>query len=280
MSALLLILGTISLQLQSVKNFRLALPPVNRETSGNRLIYRSGNLDEILVEDAEALVRLNPLIIDLRNHGEGSQAAMASGTVGSRLLYSSSIEVVKLPLIISDRFWPRVEKELSFGEALRGNLRSVIMDRGFERQLALKLEEKGLGLLYKVIADTASTEIGEVLSIVCEQVIKDKPVLFHCAKGKDRTGVIAALLMLISGKYSEEQIIEQYTLSEKLLGEEKGSGKAGDGVIDWRKLRGSPPLAMKQFLHFLKEEGGFREYLTSRAMFESSRSLDELSKIL
>ena len=49
MSALLLILGTISLQLQSVKNFRLALPPVNRETSGNRLIYRSGNLDEILV---------------------------------------------------------------------------------------------------------------------------------------------------------------------------------------------------------------------------------------
>ena len=72
--------------------------------------------------------------------------------------------------------------------------------------MALKLEDEGLGLLYTVIADTAPTEIGEVLSLVTEQVAKDKPVLFHCAKGKDRTGVIAALLMLISGNYSESEI--------------------------------------------------------------------------
>ena len=262
-----------------MKNFRLALPSVDKDIPENQLIYRSGHLDDIDAKEAEALASLNPLVIDLRNHGEGSQAAiqgMVPGAIGSNLLYSS-VEVIQCPLIFSDRFWPRVENELSFGEVIAGNLRSLYMKRGFERELAIKLESQGLGLLYRVIAETACTEIGEVLSIVTGQLIEAKPVLFHCAKGKDRTGIITALLMLISGKYSKEQVIAQYCLSEKLLGEDYGSGKAGDGVIDWRKLRGAPPSAMEEFLDFLeKEQGGFRKYVETRARFERFEELSEI----
>jgi protein-tyrosine phosphatase len=41
-------------------------------------------------------------------------------------------------------------------------------------------------------------------------------VLFHCAAGKDRTGVAAALLLELAG-VDDETIIEDYAVTERLL---------------------------------------------------------------
>ena len=42
-------------------------------------------------------------------------------------------------------------------------------------------------------------------------------ILYHCTAGKDRTGIITALLLLLAG-VSKNQIIEDYTLSNQYLG--------------------------------------------------------------
>ena len=39
------------------------------------------------------------------------------------------------------------------------------------------------------------------------------PVLFHCAAGKDRTGVVAALVLAVLGVH-DEQIVADYVLSD------------------------------------------------------------------
>ncbi len=45
---------------------------------------------------------------------------------------------------------------------------------------------------------------------------RNHPVLFHCSSGKDRTGLLAALILHVCG-LSTEQILDDYTVSEKFL---------------------------------------------------------------
>lgn len=277
--ALLLCGASMALELRSVKNFRAVFPG-----SGLRL-YRSAALEEISVDDAENLVNFvrerRGRIIDLRNLGEGSQANTTVKSEGGEFLYGELAYGENLrhhPLIFSQRFWPRVEKELKFGEMVAGMVKSVSQDRGWERQLALKLEERGLGLLYEVILDTAPIEIAEVVDVISSALDEDSPVIFHCAKGKDRTGIIASILQQLEGSYSSDRIVEEYSLSEKLLGEVEGSGKAGDGVIDWRKLRGTPPWAMREALSYMNENGGVEDYLLRGGL--KQETLETLKKRL
>ena len=60
----------------------------------------------------------------------------------------------------------------------------------------------------------------------------------------------------------------------------KGSGSAGGGVIDWRRLRGTPPSAMRETLAYLDErKGGVCDYLLSGGMErEALESLKECLK--
>ena len=257
------LVAVAALELSSVKNFRPVFP-----SSGLKL-YRSAALEEMSMEDANTLVdrirNENGIIIDLRNLGEGSQADTTAKSDGGRYLYETldygEGSLKHHPLIFSQRFWPRVEKELGVGERVAGLFRSFRQDRGWERQLALKLEERGLGLLYEVILDTARPEVVEVLEVIESSLQEDAPVVFHCAKGKDRTGIISSILHMLEGSYGDDRIVEEYALSEQLLGEVEGSGKAGDGVIDWRKLRGTPPAAMRETLAYMNKRGGCESYL-------------------
>lgn len=45
---------------------------------------------------------------------------------------------------------------------------------------------------------------------------QNHPVLFHCSSGKDRTGLIAALIQSVCG-VSEEEILDSYADSETYL---------------------------------------------------------------
>lgn len=56
------------------------------------------------------------------------------------------------------------------------------------------------------------------------------PLLFHCAAGKDRTGVAAALILSLLG-VDEDQIIEDYLLTQSLLGDRLHRWMAG-GAAD------------------------------------------------
>ncbi len=54
----------------------------------------------------------------------------------------------------------------------------------------------------------------DALLSALEPIAEGKVTLFHCSAGKDRTGVISALVGLLA-RHSDEVIIEQYALTEQ-----------------------------------------------------------------
>jgi protein-tyrosine phosphatase len=72
-----------------------------------------------------------------------------------------------------------------------------------------------MGDRYCRAIDECHTAIAEVLTTIAGAT--DGIVLFHCSAGKDRTGVIAALLLANSG-VSETTVIEDYALTATLSG--------------------------------------------------------------
>jgi protein-tyrosine phosphatase len=67
-----------------------------------------------------------------------------------------------------------------------------------------------LATQYQEIARDAAPQIAQVLTIVAER--QAHPVIVHCAAGKDRTGVLVAVLLGLLG-VDDESIVHDYVLS-------------------------------------------------------------------
>jgi protein-tyrosine phosphatase len=63
---------------------------------------------------------------------------------------------------------------------------------------------------YRNMLDRASEAIAEALTILADQTAV--PAMFHCSAGKDRTGVLAAVLLGVLG-VPDETIVADYALS-------------------------------------------------------------------
>jgi protein-tyrosine phosphatase len=72
-----------------------------------------------------------------------------------------------------------------------------------------------LGDYYIIIAEEMGDRLVEIMRVLLDC---KGTALFHCHHGKDRTGVIAAILYLISGA-SREDIITNYKISYEYLKE-------------------------------------------------------------
>lgn len=67
---------------------------------------------------------------------------------------------------------------------------------------------------YIMLLERSQESIGQVMNILADA--PPGASLFNCSHGKDRTGVIAALLLLLAG-VSEDDVIENYRVSDVLL---------------------------------------------------------------
>ncbi|MBL4674345.1 MAG: tyrosine-protein phosphatase [Arenicella sp.] len=81
-------------------------------------------------------------------------------------------------------------------------------------------------------------------------VEQQTPLVFHCAAGKDRTGVAAALILSLLG-VSDEQIVEDYLLTqgetENLLSAFHAGGASGpQGNSDFQQKLANYPRALVQ----------------------------------
>jgi protein-tyrosine phosphatase len=74
-------------------------------------------------------------------------------------------------------------------------------------------EFPGFAVVYAMFLEVGAAAYRALFETVAEA---DGRVLFHCAAGKDRTGIAAALLLDLAG-VDEATIIEDYTLTEQLL---------------------------------------------------------------
>lgn len=114
-----------------------------------------------------------------------------------------------------------------------------------------------LAEIYILLAETEKEEIRTVLKMLVDA---DKPALFHCTAGKDRTGTIAMCLLEMAG-VPEETILDDYAATARYLGEAYGFGSHGeDGVPE--DAYDSRPEIMRGLRDHLKEEyGSMRGYL-------------------
>jgi protein-tyrosine phosphatase len=99
------------------------------------------------------------------------------------------------------------------------------------------------------------------------------PVLFHCAAGKDRTGVVAALVLSVLG-VDEEAIVADYVLSndavEPVLARLRASELYRE-MLDESSVESQRPQpeAMRAFLAALDEQGGAEGWLRGQGLTSS-----------
>jgi protein-tyrosine phosphatase len=176
------------IKLKSVLNFRDIAGPSSgyRSLIKNGLIYRSANLDKISSGDVAKLYDLGiSTIVDLRGPSELKKNAKEI----------SNIKILRLPL--------------DFDGKTRKTLYPLFYQKNSEERI-LEVSRS----LYLEIADAAAPVLGEVIDAILSPV--NGAVLIHCQAGKDRTGIIVALIHLLAGT-TKDRIISDYLRSNDEL---------------------------------------------------------------
>lgn len=116
---------------------------------------------------------------------------------------------------------------------------------------------------------------GEILRLMADP--DNLPLVVHCTAGKDRTGVIIALLLLLLD-VPEETIIADYSLSNHHFATFREIGAAavkplgvlGIGAADIQPLLVADPASMRYTLDYIRKHyGSAKAYLNDRAGVDS-----------
>lgn len=123
-----------------------------------------------------------------------------------------------------------------------------------------------LGDMYVIIMEDLGKEVVEVLRVLLRS---EGLVLYHCAHGKDRTGVISAILYLIAGA-DREDIVTNYKVSYVYL-EDFLKPLIDAAPDDMKHTLRSDEINIRIFLKYIddKWDGKVENYLISNGMTES-----------
>jgi protein-tyrosine phosphatase len=227
--------------LKSVTNFRDI--GGYRTQNGNsvawRRVFRSGEFGHLTRNDFQRLTEEIGLtsVIDLRSTLEIERQ-------GIGLLSESDIRYHSVPFFTGS-------------------------DRAEDEQLFRKLTNMGEFYVHLVRYKDFGKRIIEALEVIAEP--ENHPLVFNCAVGKDRTGILASILLSILG-VGDEDIIEDYSLSgpymEELLKQINSNPKMAEAI---KPLPGyfwkAAPESMTLFLSTLRKEyGSTKGYLESLGM--------------
>ena len=160
----------------------LSWPLGTAQRTGTRRIFRSACLDRLSPHGRRAFCELRVgLVIDLRGKEEAAAAPQLEGSVRVHL----PIE----PTVVAQLLRHRVAGTLNAAAAV------AVMEDTY-RDYIVNHTEIFTGVFHHIIKS------------------KHQPVLFHCAAGKDRTGVAAALILTALG-VAPSVIMEDYLLSNQ-----------------------------------------------------------------
>jgi protein-tyrosine phosphatase len=120
---------------------------------------------------------------------------------------------------------------------------------------------------YLEVADDGVQEIRQVLDILAAPALDEADaVVFHCAAGKDRTGLITAVILELLG-VSEDDIVADFALTELARDRFLADWQADHpGELPrWVGFGRSPAPAMRMFLAELtRRYGSIRGYATTQ----------------
>ena len=131
----------------------------------------------------------------------------------------------------------------------------------------------GLPMLNELLLKFGAPGIKHVLDIISDKT--RHPVAFYCTAGKDRTGMIAAIILALL-EVPDDAIVEDYSLSANVYAE-MNDHKAMVGALSQRSLDaktflGAPPEVMRDTLENIRNTYGSVEgYLDFIGFDEESR---------
>ena len=193
-------------------------------------LFRSDTLHELTAADLAVLRSLGLAgVIDLRT---GIEVART----GRGLLQSEPVAYVHLSVMPEERRHPD------------GNRPS--------------LADLDLASVYLGWLESGRAALVDALTVVGDAA--NYPLVFHCAAGKDRTGVLAALVLDIVG-VERQTIVEDYALTATRLdlirARQATDAETVDRMIEAPHLFGAEAQTMENFLDALhRHYGGGREW--------------------
>ncbi len=213
-----------------------------------RRVFRSDHLAELSDSDCERAERELGIVtvLDLRTPTGSSQSPSKLGA-----------KCVNLPLL-SDEAAARMQPKIA-----------DVSPRTFMRDQRDEAMEAVIAGVFALLADESSY-----------------PLVFHCVTGKDRTGLIAALVLGVLG-VADGDIARDYAMTEPNMARyieraRKQGRRPADGSFTKEMPRSffeTPPAAMLSLLHQLRERyGSIRGYLTSCRV--DAAALDGLERAL
>jgi protein-tyrosine phosphatase len=210
-------------------------------------LYRSDGLHELTEADLETLRDLGlKSIVDLRTGAELERT-------GRGLLQTEPIRHLHL---------------------------SVMQEVANDKVTAQSLADLDLASLYLQWLDS-SRALVEALRLVCDPT--NYPLVFHCAAGKDRTGVLAALVLDILG-VERATVVTDYSLTAERLDLIRARQKRNDPetaarMVGAPHLYGADARTMERFLEGLDaDHGGARQWALSAGI--SVEALAGLTSLL
>lgn len=180
-------------QFKGMPNFRDmgGLQTVDGRWMKSGILYRSDNPSKLSEEEIDRLRVLQlKLIIDLRTPNERKNKVL-------KLSESDGTRIVHVPILQNDRDYT--------------NMQFLIMMLRSAR--TMDCEQMMLSFYRKMV----SVDLGEIRYII--NLLADQehlPALIHCRGGKDRTGILSALLQLLAG-VPKDTVMQNYLLSNEFI---------------------------------------------------------------
>lgn len=143
-----------------------------------------------------------------------------------------------------------------------------------------EINDGGLPMLNDLVLRWGAPGILYTLDLISNK--QNHPVIIYCTAGKDRTGIIAAILLLLCG-VPEKEIVEDYSLSANVYAE-MDDHKAMVGALSQRNLDpktflGAPPKVMRDTIKGIRQNyGSLEAYLDFIGFNQEKR--DRLKQVL
>jgi len=205
--------------LNSVANFRdLGLTPASRGIVRPGVLYRSSTPSGISEDEAQtALAAGLRTVLDLRSEhdaqkdrGERRLAPITSHLplLSEDLMRKAMIERArKKPLVFAKVATLGLAKKVMPSRRLKARLGAAV-----DTRLARLFDTVELSDVYWLIISESSAKLGSAFELATRA--DTLPMLVHCTHGKDRTGVLIALMLLAVG-VSEDEVIDDYVRSHE-----------------------------------------------------------------
>lgn len=252
----------------NVPNFRsLGSYSVSPSASTRPILFRSAQLSSITPEGIESLTQTYHIrtIFDFRSGAEVTRYADTTPVFeipGTKRIFAPVFEDEQYhdPIALAEKYKAYIDANGPDGYVKA--YRSVLQSAG-----------KSYRQVFDWLLRWRSMEV-------------DGAALFHCSAGKDRTGVLAALILTLVG-VPKDKVVWEYGLTQEGLGEWKSVilkhfvDKEGMTEEEAQRIAGAREENMKAFLEKVVEEefGGVEEYL-KKVVGLSDEELEKVKKVL